>query len=279
MKVTYITSDNVDYFEELAPEGILRDENLFCLGAIANDGTACAIIATHIYEKAAYIEWIYTDPAYRRQRGGRTLLEMLRVLLRKVDISTVLTDFSDDCENLEEFLAEEGFFVDEDSGIYCVPVVDLIYSPMLDRLQERYRRNFADRGIRVEKLLELEDPGIFRDYLKENRITLLEAEEAACSYSLVRLDREGTINGCMIICRYPEADIAIPYLISNGLTDGTLDLILAFKDLVTEREWQEERMVFSDRSGETVNVLEEILGEDKENFAIKGQKQAVKILN
>ena len=278
MKSTYITDENVEYFEELAPKGLLRDENMFCLGGIANDGTACAVLITGIYEDTAYIEWIYTAPDYRRQRGARTLLELLKVLLKKISIKTILISFSDDCEDLEEFLEAEDFFADVDRENYSIPVMDLIYSPMLDRLQGRYTRDVGDTKIRVEKLFELEDPGKFYDYLKENRITLSDTEEESCSYSLVRMDREGKINGCMIICKYPKADIAVPYLISDGLTGGTLDLILAFKDLVTEREWQDERMIFSDRSGDAINVLEELLGENKENYVITGQKQALKIL-
>ena len=43
MKVTTISEDNVEFFKELAPEGTLEDQNLFCLGAIANDETACAL--------------------------------------------------------------------------------------------------------------------------------------------------------------------------------------------------------------------------------------------
>jgi hypothetical protein len=41
MKVTEITSDNAEYFEDLIPEGYLENENLLWLGAIAGDGTAC----------------------------------------------------------------------------------------------------------------------------------------------------------------------------------------------------------------------------------------------
>ncbi len=35
MKVTEITSDNAEYFEDLIPEGYLENENLLWLGAIA----------------------------------------------------------------------------------------------------------------------------------------------------------------------------------------------------------------------------------------------------
>lgn len=65
MKITDIAADNAEYFEYLVPEGALENENIFWLGAIAGDGTACAALGIGIYEEMAYIEWIYTDPSHR----------------------------------------------------------------------------------------------------------------------------------------------------------------------------------------------------------------------
>ena len=106
----------------------MEDRNLFCLGAIANDGTACSVLAVGIYEGAVYIEWIYTAEAYRRKQAARLLLKTLNTLLTKMNEKVILINFSDDCDHLEEFLYATGFFVDEDQENYLVPVIDLIYS-------------------------------------------------------------------------------------------------------------------------------------------------------
>lgn len=274
MKVTYITPDNSDYFEGLASRETLEDERLVCLGAIAKDGTACAVLATGIYEETAYIEWIYTDPSYRRERAARTLFEMLRTLLRKIEVKAILVNFPGDSENLEEFLMAEGFFVDEDMESYSIPVIDLVYSEMIDRLEGG--NNSSDS--RVVTLSELGNLNGFHDFLRKNSVSLLSSEEDFLSQSLVRIGRDGKINGCMLIIRQPDGDITIPYLISSGYTDTAVDLFLAFKRLVTENEWLGDNIVFSDTSGEITGFLEEVLGEDCSSYVISGQKQGIRIL-
>ncbi len=274
MKVTYITPGNADYFEGLAPGEILKDEDLVCLGAIAKDGTACAVLATGIYEETAYIEWIYTDPSYRRERAARTLFEHLRTLLRRIEVKAVLISFPDDSENLEEFFTSEGFFIDEDRENYSIPVIDLVYSEMIDRLEAE--NNSSDS--RVVTLSELGDLNGFHDYLRKNSVSFLSSEEASLSQSLVRIGKDGKINGCMLIIRQPDGDITIPYLISSGYTDSAIDLFLAFKRLVTENDWLGDNILFSDTSGEITGFLEEVLEEDCSSYVLSGQKQGVRIL-
>lgn len=47
--------------------------------------------------------------------------------------------FSEDDENLQEFLEAEGFLTDEDRESYSVPVRELIYSEMIDRFEEEHK--------------------------------------------------------------------------------------------------------------------------------------------
>lgn len=273
MKVTYITPGNAEYFEGLAPEGTLRDENLFCLGAIAKDGTACGVLVTGIYGETAYIEWIYTDPSYRRERAARSLFEMLRALLRKIDISIVLISYSDECEHLEEFLAAEGFFVDVDRENYSMPIVDLIYSETIDRLKEKHTGE--SQVVTLEGYM---DRSRFFEYIHKNGISLLENEVASCNNSLILKDKSGMITGCLLIRKRHDGNLDIPYLISSGHEAGVTDLFLAFKELAIKNDWLEENVVFSDRSGEMIGFLEEVLGEDREHFIISGQKQGIRTL-
>ena len=56
MKVTGIAPDNAEYFKDLVPDGALDDGNIFWLGAVAPDGTACAVLGAGVIEDIAYIE-------------------------------------------------------------------------------------------------------------------------------------------------------------------------------------------------------------------------------
>ncbi len=96
----------------------------------------CAVLGTGVYEEMAYIEWIYTDPSYRRNGAARALLKWLKILLRRTDVKILEISFQDENENLEDFLDEERFFYDEDREIYSVPVRDLIYSDIIDTAWE-----------------------------------------------------------------------------------------------------------------------------------------------
>ncbi len=139
MRVTDIAPDNAEYFESLAPEGALADDNLIWLGAVAGDGTACAVLGVGVYEESAYIDWIYTDPSFRRKGAARELLRWLRTFLRKAEMEILEISFSGENEGLEEFLEAEGFFFDDDLNTYSVPFKDLIYSELIDTALEKNR--------------------------------------------------------------------------------------------------------------------------------------------
>lgn len=274
MKMTRITTDNAEFFEDLIPEDLFEDENLFWLGAIAGDGTPCAVIAVGVYEEMAYIEWIYTDPEYRKESAARYMMQSLRVLLRKIEVKVIIVSFSDDCENLEEFLESEGFLIDDDREFYSVPLIDLIYSETMDRwLKERN----PDHN-NVITVSELENPDAFYDFIRGNDIPFSENEKGLFECSLVRLDRNKMITGCMMISINPAGDLEIPYFINNGSTEGARELFVAVRDLVMKNGWEEANVIFTDRAGETIGFLELVMDETREHYILTGQKQAVRII-
>lgn len=269
MKVTVIGPENSGYFEDLVPEGSLGDENLFWLGAIAGDGTACAVLGAGLYEDMAYIEWIYTDPEYREKGAARDLLRSLKTLLRKIDVRILQISFSEEDENLEEFLEDEGFFFDVDREKYLIPARDLIYSEMIDVYGEEHRT-----GARVVTPAGLGDPDAFFDYLAENEIPF-GGENDDLSPSLVRVNEEGRIDGCMLIHRREDGDLEISYLKSSGLAGGAIDLFLGFRELVTGMDWQEANIIFTDRSGEMIKIIEEMARQDRDSYIITGEKNGL----
>ena len=272
MKVTEITSDNAEYFEDLIPEGYLENENLLWLGAIAGDGTACAVLGSGVYEDMAYIEWIYTDPSYRKEGAARALMKLLKTFLRKVKVKILQISFSEDDENLEEFLEDEGFIVNDDRESYSFPVRDLIYSEMIDRYGEEH-----DSVDRVVTLAGFEKPDAFYEYMQGHGIPFVKASEDLSS-SLIRINKEGEIEGCMLISRLQDGDIEISYLISDGPAGSAIDLFLAFKKLAGQMGWLDDSIVFTDRSGETIRIIETIAGADRDSYIISKQKTGLTTL-
>ena len=266
MRVTGIAPDNAEYFEELVPGGALDDEDLFWLGAIAEDGAACAVMGAGVYEDMAYIDWIYTDPDYREKGAARALINTLKILLRRIDVEMLQISFSDDDENLEEFLEMEGFLTDEDGQIFSIPVHELIYSELLERYAEEHHAEGQ-----IMTLSELKRPDDLYDYLARNGIPPLRDNEDAAS-SLIRTDRDGKINGCMLISRRRDGDLEISYLLSEGQAGGAVDFFVAFKELATEMDWQEDNIIFTDRSGEVIRLIETIAAIDIDSYTVTERK-------
>jgi len=61
-------------------------------------------------------------------------------------------------------------------------------------------------------------------------------------------------------------------LISDEKTGGIMDLFLAFKKLATDMDWQDDNVIFTDRSGETIRFIETIADSDRDSYTIKGRK-------
>ncbi len=264
--ITNIAPDNAEFFENLVPEGALDDENLLWLGAVAADGTACAVLGAGIYDELAYIEWIYTAPFYRREGAARDLLKWLKTLLRRTDAKMLEISFSDEDENLEEFLEDERFFLEEDRDIYSVPVKDLIYSEMAEQSFEEEKT-----GAHVVTLEEFGKPEALYDYLARSGIPFsIEADDL--DLSLIRTDKASQIDGCLLISRREDGDLEISYLLSEGLASGAVDLFLAFKDMATVKGWQEDNIIFTDQSGEIIRIIETITGTDRDSYILRGKK-------
>lgn len=266
MRVTNISDDNIDYFRELAPEEDFENENLIWLGVVDSDGTACGVIGAGVFEELAYIDWIYVDPAYRKKGAGRALLKWMKTVLWEAQVKAVEISFSDEAEDLEEFLMEEGFFIETDEEIYSVPLKELIFSDVIDTsLKTRRMEN------PVVTLSEMKDPGELYDYLSDNGIPFsMKADRL--EHSLVLLNENGRICGCMLISEGGNGDLEISYLLTRGLKRGAIDLFFKFRDMVVENGREENSIIFTDRSGEVSSIIEMLTRTDIGEYVVSGRK-------
>ena len=86
---------------------------------------------------------------------------------------------------------------------YSFPVRDLIYSEMIDRYGEEH-----DSVDRVVTLAGFEKPDAFYEYMQGHGIPFVKASEDLSS-SLIRINKEGEIEGCMLISRLQDGDIDV----------------------------------------------------------------------
>ena len=273
MNITRITSANAEYFEDLAPEGSFDDEELIWLGAVAMDGTACAVLGGGVQEGMGFIDWIYTAPEYREKGAADSLLKTFSALLDRIDTEVVEISFSDRDEELYWFLEAEEFLVFEDSYRYSVPLEDLIYSEVIEELEEG-----RDPSEQIICAGELMDPQPVFEYLADKNIPCSVNKDDIREYSLVLHNDSDDICGCMMVVKEPEGDVQIPYLINEGPMECITDLFLALKSLVIEKGWEEENLVFADRSGQMIEFVERVTDEDRDRYVIGDLLGGVKFI-
>lgn len=272
MDITRITRVNAEFFEELAPEGSFDDEELVWLGAIDDDGTACAVLGGGAYEGMGFIDWIYTAPQHREKGAASKLLKTFCVLLERIDADAVEISFDDTDEELYEFLVAEDFLISKESNRYSVPIEDLIYSEAIENLAEG-----REPSGKIVSAARLEDPGLVYKYLSDRNIPFFVYKDELAEYSLILMDDNDEIRGCMMIVKEEEGDIQIPYLVNDGSMGGITDLFLGLKELIIEKRWEEESIVFSDRTGQMIGFVEQVTDNDRDSYVIGGLQTGVKL--
>ena len=137
MEITRITENNFDPFKYLFPEGFTLREDTLSFGAVSDEREAVSCMVVDTYDdKIAYIDWIYTVPAYREKGAATELLDTVTALLQKNFIELVMVEFHEADEGLEDFLGDRGFAVSSLDDVYEVPLSELMYSEETDRLMD-----------------------------------------------------------------------------------------------------------------------------------------------
>ena len=83
-----------------------------------------------------------------------------------------------------------------------------------------------ERSEWMTTLSQLAELDSFYSYIQKKGINLLEMEQASSGYSLIRMDKKGKINGCMLISLQSDGNLVIPCLVSDDAKDGVIDFLL-----------------------------------------------------
>lgn len=123
MEIGYINSEQMQYFSNLllpqTVEAMENGEPMVALG-IVKDSIACGALAGYLTEGKFYIHSLYVAPGYRRQGGGRMLIEQIiklledEVLVNGVEIHYTVTE--EEHKTITPFLQAMMFEKIEDEG-------------------------------------------------------------------------------------------------------------------------------------------------------------------
>ena len=116
MESCVLTAADLEYFEELYPEELLKDlpADELLVGCVeeAPSPAAAGILMAHVQEGEALVDWLYVDEPFRRRGGGRAMLQMLtRAAEESGELDGVSLTFSQNDAHMSEFLRACDFMV------------------------------------------------------------------------------------------------------------------------------------------------------------------------
>ena len=269
MHITMIGDKNRDYFAHVCPENLLSDESFLHLGAISDGGEGCAVLSASVADNMAHIEWLFTDPDMREQGAAGSLIEMLVDIAEEMGLNGVDIAFTDSDENLGDFITEAGFLTGIDSGIYEVPVSDLIYTPEMDEIIEASGTGSGVYTLNSKKILS-RMPGFLEDHVMDSDIL----DDMTPDISPAVCDEDGNIAGCMLM-KDEEDYIEIEHLI--GDEDVYPGLAAALYDLLNDPVNEYTYVRFTDRDGRISRFVEGLTGIDIDEYRVEGAGYGVRL--
>ena len=271
MILTRITDENKAYFEHLCPEEILGDEDYVKLGVMEEDEPV-SVCALGVHDSMAHIRWIYTDPDKRRLGGAGFLLDAVMKLLQEIALEGIEADFSGEEEELESFFMDREFLVEEERGLYRVPLEEIVYSAQLESLLSRRNGESDICPVSEERMPAIIhflnaqgfDPNLFRGVSRD--------------YSFICLDAMGNMTGGIFISEVGEKDLRINYLFGSGSSQEMVNLVGTVIDTIFRNHRAYGDLIFTVRVDEGLGALEQITGNPRSLYQEKGHMYAVKMI-
>ena len=273
MDFTRITDENIEYFDHLIPGHIYSDDGTVKFGIVDED-EAAAVCAVSIMENMACIKWLYTDP-YMRERGCATeLMRSVEDLIRDMNLTGMIVDFTDDDGYMESFLEDQDFLVGTNEDIYVVPTVDAAYGVLMDQIMERHDRmpevHSCDEGAYIHR---------FMDYASDLGFSAARIRSFSPRFSMVKINDDAQITGSILVRESGSDDLVIEYLNNDTGSTDVVGLVLALDKALIEADRTDGYLIFADHEGLSVSFIKQLTGNDPEKYAVKGSHTAIKLFS
>ena len=273
MQLTRIDAANASYYRQLIPEELLSDDRLLKLGLADDRGGPVCAGAVGVFGKMASLDWLYTDPGEREKGAATALLECFFRLLDGLAVDGVEAYFSRGQSDLEMLLEDRGFIVGEESGMYRIPLVDLVYSQEMDALLED-RRHY-------NKAVSLSAPGLWEKFtVFARKKNIPPSYLAGCSktLSMVVFGEEEKIADGILIREIGDRDLGVNYFFGNGSVREMAGLIAGLYKMVLTRKKLEGNLYFMVKKDEILEFVEKLTGEERTAYRIQGIRHAVRMI-
>ncbi len=270
MKCTRIEEKNESYFMDLIPEELIDDRTLIKLGAVDDQGYACAGCAFGLDERVVNLKWLYTDPENRDMGAASVILSKIIEMSKELDLDGIVADFYSDSEAMDIFLEHRGFLVGMDNSIYRIPMEDIIGG----NGREVFGKSDNSDG-HIMVLSEREALKKLTELSIENDINPVAFSEMTPEHSLIRIDENGKPTGCILTHKNSDGEIKLDYLINTGAKSGAVELLGGLYDVLSGLESTDFYVSFREGASGVLPFVERLTGNSIDEYRMDGNMHAV----
>ena len=216
MEICTLTPLDLEKFDHLFPQQLLAElpADALLIGCVTDDGkNAAGILMAHVEENEAVVDWLYVDEPFRRQGGGRAMLQLLiQAVEESEEPDGVSMFFTQDNKGVGGFLKACGFMVALHEGsrgfsttLGAFPRLPATGEPQAEILPigdvpESERKRFAALlNDSVLPIVAIPTPFAFSDYRPESCVCL----------------EKGIIRG-LVLLQGDASGLSIPWIFNDS---------------------------------------------------------------
>ena len=224
-KLTRIVKENMEFFEDLLPEGGLQPGEE-ALGVLSEEDDTVAACVFRKEGDTVTVEWLYVDPEYRRRGVGGNLLKTLADFAKeKAEILRL--SYYNDSEGVEEMLKGQDFFFLSGNTVCTLLVDDLLDCPevkKMERMQVRKQPTPLNTLLREEKMKLL-------SCLSECYQAKLLLADCDPTHSFCIKEEDGQFSGCLLTKKLEEKHYQVSLLYNSG---NVMQAVFLLKSIMEE---------------------------------------------
>ncbi|MBR1628189.1 MAG: GNAT family N-acetyltransferase [Lachnospiraceae bacterium] len=272
MQFTRIEAENEAYFAELLPEDMRQDDSLLKLGLLDGKNVPICALALDVWERMAYLKWVYTDPDKRGKGAASALLEKALSLFADLPFEGMEADFLESDYEIEALLEARGFLTESVANIYSVPILDLMYADEMDVLVQAEGKRCKAKPLSDEAMREK-----FLEYMRTHGISrrfLSHISEELCP---IVAGKDGEVKSGMLVREEGRYDLAVNYLFGNGNVRDMVNLLVSFYELLVGTGRTDGNLRFTSRQSVVLEYIEKLTGEERSAYRLQGIRHAVRL--
>ena len=211
IKLTRIGGGNAAAFSELLPEGYsYASPGRLCLGASLG-GFAAGILVFSIDGRICNIDWLYVDEDKRRRGIAKTLIAMVKKIVKESSVRGISAFFDGAEENLRAFFEGIGFGVFPGAKSYTLSYQEIMAAPETKKVAALHGKE------EIERLRDITPTEKNQLRVLLRKTVMSDVAYSKCSEEISYVaKKKGLISGCLLCSDISADEIMIELLYNYG---------------------------------------------------------------